>query len=627
MSSALSIGAVFATDFRVERLLGEGGMGAVYQVEQLSTGKRRALKTMHPNLVPDEKSRARFVDEAKVGARIESDHVVDVLSAGVDDASGIPWLAMELLEGEDFEKLSQRRGPLPPSEVLDLMEQAGHAIGAAHAAGVIHRDLKPENLFLANTQSRDGRPVVKVLDFGIARMVESSRASATVTSAIGSPLWMAPEQAQPGEKLTPATDVWALGLIAFSLLTGKSYWSAANHPTFNLPALLIEVMTYPIAPASQRAAEIQSHAALPPGFDAWFARCVDREPSARFPDARAAVAALRSVLTSPAFAFAPTMESPAATSVPGVDTARGHGDPSVASFGAAPSSLRGTAPLVGGAPASHPASAARAAARPDTTGRWLIIAAGAVVASLLVAAVFIAGLTFLLRRDEPVAAAAPQPPQPAVPTAPDPNPVMAPIAPRPGEPDPPRVPREPSAEETPASSEADAQALDERQLAQRIEDRRARGQTAAAHRDMQVYVRRFPGAARSRSYQAILARTGGAPAPPPTSPAPTGSVRTGSSQTSGGLSAEVIRRVVRARQPELMHCYDQGRAAHPGIEGRVVLRLEIAASGAVRSAQIANTTLNDPSTERCMVAAAQRWAFPSANGPTAVSYPVIFAAQ
>lgn len=156
LSHHLTPGQVFARDFKVERLLSQGGMGAVYVVRQQSTDKLRALKVMHPQLVPDEKSRQRFVGEARVGARIESEHVVEVLAAGVDEETGVPWLAMELLDGVDLGDLSRHRGPLAAGEVRDAFAQLGHALGTAHAQGIVHRDLKPENLFLARSR-REGR--------------------------------------------------------------------------------------------------------------------------------------------------------------------------------------------------------------------------------------------------------------------------------------------------------------------------------------------------------------------------------------------------------------------------------------------------------------------------------------
>ncbi len=137
----LEQGELFASDFRIERALGSGGMGAVYVATQLSTGKSRALKIMRPELVEDPGQRGRFEQEARIGARIASDHVVDVIAAGIDPTSGAPWLAMELLDGEDLAALVARRGALPPGEALEIVAQLVHALTAAHAAGVVHRDL------------------------------------------------------------------------------------------------------------------------------------------------------------------------------------------------------------------------------------------------------------------------------------------------------------------------------------------------------------------------------------------------------------------------------------------------------------------------------------------------------
>ncbi len=292
--NALRPGSTFAGDFVIERLLAEGGMGAVFVAEQRSTGKRRALKIMHALLVADPRSRVRFVEEARIGSRIESEHVVEVVAAGVDEPSGMPWLAMELLDGSDLRVLVTERGALPPHEVLDIMEQIGHALSLAHARGIVHRDLKPENLFLARSRRNDGGTMVKILDFGIARTLEASQEAATVTSTVGSPLWMAPEQADAGAKLSAATDVWALGLITFFLCTGRLYWRAANRETFSLPALFVEIMTDEIEPPSVRARELGC--ALAPDFDRWFLRCVDRDPRRRFRNAAEAIGALGPVL-------------------------------------------------------------------------------------------------------------------------------------------------------------------------------------------------------------------------------------------------------------------------------------------------------------------------------------------
>jgi serine/threonine protein kinase len=292
--SHLAPGAVFARDYRIVGLLAEGGMGAVYIAEQLSTGKRRALKVMLADLVSDPRARQRFELEARIAAQIESEHVVEVVGAGVDEASRTPWLAMELLEGQDLSKVIRERGPMPAEEVLVCFQQLGHALGIAHAKGIVHRDLKPENLYLAASRRMGGGTgpfTLKVLDFGIAKLTQESRATSNRTAAMGSPLWMAPEQTEQST-LTPATDVWALGLIGFFLLTGKLYWRSANQEETRLATVLTELLVSPLDPASVRAAQLGRHEPLPPGFDQWFFRCVARDRSQRFPDAHTAVAAL-----------------------------------------------------------------------------------------------------------------------------------------------------------------------------------------------------------------------------------------------------------------------------------------------------------------------------------------------
>ena len=164
--------------------------------------------------------------------------------------------------------------------MLRLFRQLCHALGAAHAAGVVHRDLKPENVFLAKARTLEAPTLVKVLDFGIAKLLSSSPTANT--ALVGTPAWMAPEQTDPRASITPATDVWALGLLAFWMLTARTFWLSANDAESSLQVIMRECLVEPIPSASQRAAELGVWALLPPRFDAWFARCVDREPRARF---------------------------------------------------------------------------------------------------------------------------------------------------------------------------------------------------------------------------------------------------------------------------------------------------------------------------------------------------------
>ncbi len=287
-------GAILGGDFRIERQLGAGGMGAVYVAEQISTGRRRALKLMHPSLVSDVKLRERFEQEARVGARIPSDHVVQVIAAGVDEATGSPFIAMELLDGEDLAAALSKRGAFSPIDVQAILQPVCHALGAAHAAGIVHRDLKPENIFLLHTRDVQRSFDVKLLDFGIAKLTADARTMAT--SAMGTPLWMAPEQTDPRAKIAPTADVWPLGLLVFTMLTGRPFWRVASDGSASMQALMREILFESVDAPSVRAVELQIDVPLPVGFDAWFLKCLDRDPARRFPTANEAWEALVPVL-------------------------------------------------------------------------------------------------------------------------------------------------------------------------------------------------------------------------------------------------------------------------------------------------------------------------------------------
>jgi hypothetical protein len=297
-ASQLTPGTVFAQDFQIERALRAGGMGAVYIAMQLSTQTRRAIKLMLPSYAESDSARRRFEQEARIGARIPSEHVVQVIAAGFDDQTQSPWLAMELLEGEELADRIQRAGPLSLADARLLFMQLGHAMGAAHRARIVHRDLKPENIYLARPRTSGLAPfTVKVLDFGIAKV--ATEVISQNTGAMGSPIWMAPEQTGAGHEIAPATDVWAMGLIAYFTLTGRSFWRSASDANASMQSLLREILIDPIPPLRERATEQGVVELLPPGFDRWFSRCVRRETSERFAGGEEAMSALERLLASP----------------------------------------------------------------------------------------------------------------------------------------------------------------------------------------------------------------------------------------------------------------------------------------------------------------------------------------
>ncbi len=278
--------SVFASTYRIERHLKSGGMGSVYVATHLGTGRLRALKVMQLGLLESEVERARFVQEARIGATIRSAHVVEVLDSGVDETLGLPYIAMELLEGEDLATYVAREGPRPLAEARRIAIELGHALGHAHAVGVVHRDLKPENLFLAASHAAGGGRVLKVLDFGIAKVLGDS---GRTTAGVGTPLWASPEQLMRGH-VGPWTDVWAVGLVFFWLLTGRSYWKTVDASgSGNVVEVLQEITSPTMVPSEQRAAELGF--SLPPALAEWLDRCLSRDPRGRFPDGGAALEA------------------------------------------------------------------------------------------------------------------------------------------------------------------------------------------------------------------------------------------------------------------------------------------------------------------------------------------------
>jgi eukaryotic-like serine/threonine-protein kinase len=297
-----SLPARVGSKYRPVRCLARGGMGVVYEVENVNTLDRWALKVLTSAGPFDPGSVDRLVREARTVARLKCENVVQVIDVDVaPELGGAPFLVMELLEGTTLAAVAG--SPIEPAEVVRWLAQVGRALGRAHAAGVVHRDLKPENLFL--TRREDGSEQIKVLDFGVAKVREAESGSVTRSGAVvGTPLYMAPEQARAeSDRIAPATDVWALGMTAYRLLTGEDYWQGNG-----VSVLLAKIVYESVTPPSARGHD------LGPGFDAWFMRSCRADPAERWTSVGAQVEALAEVFACPLPRFSAASSAPRRTS-------------------------------------------------------------------------------------------------------------------------------------------------------------------------------------------------------------------------------------------------------------------------------------------------------------------------
>ncbi|MDQ2647325.1 MAG: serine/threonine protein kinase, partial [Myxococcota bacterium] len=231
------LGEVLAGKYRIVRLLGEGGMGRVYEAEHTSVGRRFAVKLLRPHLAANEQALARFRREARAAGALENEHIAAVLD--FDTApDGTPFLVMEYLEGRSLGQLLADEGPLPASRAANALLQVCRGLEAAHAAGILHRDLKPDNLFV--TRRADGSELLKILDFGIAKLLNEGGRDAPIQTgaAIGTPYYMAPEQVRGDVPLDERVDLYALGVILYELLSGQK-----PHPGDSGNTVLAHVLT------------------------------------------------------------------------------------------------------------------------------------------------------------------------------------------------------------------------------------------------------------------------------------------------------------------------------------------------------------------------------------------------
>jgi eukaryotic-like serine/threonine-protein kinase len=267
------VGAVVAGKYRIERKLGEGGMGLVVAASHLTLGGQVALKFLTTGDEIRPEAVTRFTREAQSVTRIKSEHIARVLDMGTVE-SGAPYIVMELLEGLDLHKFVRRKGPLPIADAVEFILQAAEGIAEAHAVGIVHRDLKPANLFLSYRP--DGSPFVRVLDFGIAKNLQVNKEAGDVsltvgTDVLGSPNYMAPEQIRNPKDVDPRADIWSLGAILYKLLTGRTAFEADN-PSATLAMIVMEEAE----PVRLLRPDV------PPQLEAIVQRCLEKKIDRRF---------------------------------------------------------------------------------------------------------------------------------------------------------------------------------------------------------------------------------------------------------------------------------------------------------------------------------------------------------
>jgi serine/threonine protein kinase len=272
----LKQGALIADRFRLVRLLGKGGMGEVWLAQHASLDVPCAVKFIHGASADNAEVRQRFEREAKAAASLRSPHVVQILDYGI--CEGMPYLAMELLEGEALSDRIRAKLRLDGAETYRVVAQVGKALTKAHAAGIVHRDLKPENIFLVADSEGE---VAKVLDFGVAKQTATLDSNTRTGALLGTPYYMSPEQAQGIKAIDHRADLWSLAVVTFRCVTGELPFKSTA-----LGDLLIKIVTQPLPIPSQIAS------GLPEGFDVWWARAAEREPERRFQSARELVEGL-----------------------------------------------------------------------------------------------------------------------------------------------------------------------------------------------------------------------------------------------------------------------------------------------------------------------------------------------
>lgn len=258
---------VIAKRYRIDELLGEGGMAVVYRGWHLPLDEPIAIKILKQEYAENEEAVTRFLQEARAGALLRGKSVAQVLDIGRLE-SGPPFMVTELLSGRDLQELLEAQGRFAVRTALQLMKEICSAVSEIHECGIVHRDLKPANIFLA--RDANGEPLIKLLDFGIAKRLDGNDLNDTKNS-LGSPHYMAPEQIMSAKEVDEQADIWSLGIVLFELLTGRVPFDADT-----IPAQCAQVLNAPCPSPAEFVPE------LSPELCAVVLRCLEKEPSARY---------------------------------------------------------------------------------------------------------------------------------------------------------------------------------------------------------------------------------------------------------------------------------------------------------------------------------------------------------
>jgi eukaryotic-like serine/threonine-protein kinase len=260
----VEVGSILAGKYRIDRVLGRGGMGIVVQAMHLQLGQSVAVKFLLPEVLDKDELVQRFLREAQAAVRLRSEHVARVIDVGTLD-TGAPYMVLEYLDGTDLAHYP--RSHLTPGVIVDLMLQACEALAEAHSLGIIHRDLKPANFFV--TKRSDGSALLKILDFGISKAPTAQDSNLTTTQVVmGTPAYMSPEQMKSARGVDARSDIWSLGVVLYQLLEGEQPFEAES-----FAALCIKVATEPPRPMATE---------LPAGFAEIVYRCLEKTRAQRF---------------------------------------------------------------------------------------------------------------------------------------------------------------------------------------------------------------------------------------------------------------------------------------------------------------------------------------------------------